>query len=100
MDGSLAALLVSMFALLTFVPIRYPYPTQPGPVNRAMLAIGIPWSIAVFVDLLEPWGSDRSRSLAFATMAFPVLYLGVTWTGLFMRLSRRFGGNKRGQDYK
>jgi phosphatidylcholine synthase len=72
------------FALLTFVPSRYPYPTQPGRVNRWLLLLSVPWAALVLVGLLTPWDDGVPRGVIAASAVYPVLYLGVAW-GMSMR---------------
>lgn len=79
LGGSAAAALILGFAVLTFVPSRYPYPTQPGRVNRWMLALSVPWTGLLLADMLQPWGDNRSRWEAWVSLAYPALYLGVAW---------------------
>lgn len=87
--GRLATGLILLFAALTFVPSRYPYPTQPGRVNRWLLALSVPWAGLMLADLLQPWTADRSRWAAWASLAYPVGYLLVAWGGSLARLARR-----------
>ena len=75
------------FALLTFVPSRYPYPTQPGRVNRWLLLLSVPWAALVLVGLLTPWDDGVPRGVIAASAVYPVLYLGVAW-GMSMRRRR------------
>ena len=85
-DGSLAAALIVLFAILTFVPSRYPYPTQPGRVNRWMLALSLPWTALLLADLLQPWDTGRSRREAWVSLAYPALYLGYSWLASLRRV--------------
>ena len=47
LGGNAAASVILFFAVLTFVPSRYPYPTQPGHVNRLMLVLSVPWAALI-----------------------------------------------------
>jgi phosphatidylcholine synthase len=87
-SGTLAAGLIFVFALLTFVPSRYPYPTQPGRINRWMLILSVPWTMLLLADLLQPWSGERSRWELWASFAYPVLYMGAAWLGSVRRLTR------------
>lgn len=87
-EGTFAAAVILVFAALTFVPSRYPYPTQPGRVNRWMLALSVPWTGLLLADMLQPWGQGRSRWEAWASLAYPALYLGIAWTGSLRRATR------------
>jgi phosphatidylcholine synthase len=81
------ALLVS-FALLTFVPIRYLYPTQRGRLNRFTIILGAVWIIFPLWILLQPAlaipgvhlsGNEFTRGLALFSLFFPVYYLAASW---------------------
>ncbi len=78
-EGDAAAAVVLVLAVLTFVPIRYPYPTQPGRLNRLMLVLALPWGALVLVDLLRPWDADRPRWPVYASAAYPAAYLVAGW---------------------
>jgi phosphatidylcholine synthase len=67
------------FAVLTFVPIRYPYPTQPGRVNRWMVVLSVPWAALVLVGLQIPWDGGLPREVIWVSAVYPALYLGVAW---------------------
>ena len=85
LDGWPAAGLVLGLAVLTFVPSRYPYPTQPGRVNQWMLALSVPWAVLVLADVLRPWEGRPARWQVWASFAYPVLYLVVAWVGSLRR---------------
>lgn len=87
-EGWTTAGIILLFAALTFVPSRYPYPTQPGRVNRLMLLLCVPWTVALVVDLLQPWEGRPGGPLVWATAAYPVLYLGVSWAGSLARAAK------------
>jgi phosphatidylcholine synthase len=62
-DGWPAIAILGTFALLTFVPSRYPYPTQPGRMNRALLVLSVPWAVMVLIGLLQPWDAAWGTSV-------------------------------------
>ena len=78
--GEPAVGMVLVLSLLTFVPSRYPYPTQPGRVNRLMLVLGIPWAVLVLIVLLSTWEEGTPRKMILASVVYPALYLGAAWT--------------------
>lgn len=84
--GEPAVVLILLMALLTFVPSRYPYPTQPGRVNRIMLVLSIPWSVLILVILLIGWDDQLSRILIGVSMLYPAIYLGEAWVMSVRRL--------------
>ena len=91
-EGWAAVGLILVLAALTFVPSRYPYPTQPGRANRWMLALGVPWGLVLLADLLRPWEGRPGGPLVWASFAYPVLYLGLSWAGSVRRGRSRPAG--------
>jgi phosphatidylcholine synthase len=64
---------VALLALLTFVPSRYLYPSQPGRLNRLTIALAAPWTAmiaAVCLGRVEwTWWS----------LYFPAFYMAASW---------------------
>ncbi len=77
--GELAVGLILILALLTFVPSRYPYPTQPGRVNRLMLLLSLPSAVLGLIVLLSKWEHGIPREMVVASASYPAFYLGVAW---------------------
>jgi phosphatidylcholine synthase len=81
-----AGLLVT-FALLTFVPARYLYPTHRGRLNRWANILAIPWCVLVAgiiaylpVQAHASATSDEAlRILTWVSLVYPVLYLTTSW---------------------
>src|SRR5207248_2546924 len=79
--GVLAAL-----SLLTFVPSRYLYPSQPGPLNALSNVLGAVWaglSVAVLWFLpadRPPAVGDPAWWLALASLFYPAFYMIASWT--------------------
>lgn len=81
---TLTIALLTMFAVLTFVPLRYLYPSQPGRLNRWSNYLGLAWGLALVAIL---WGltagvlsSDRLRQLTGWSLVYPGYYLLASWT--------------------
>lgn len=78
---SLAALVV--FSLLTFVPMRYLYPTQPGRLNKLSLLLGVIWGGLLMLILWgarqEPLDGARSQRLVSFSLFYPLYYLLASW---------------------
>jgi phosphatidylcholine synthase len=80
---SLAVVIV--LALLTFVPIRHLYPSQPGFVNRVSMIAGALWAPLVGWLIWKLPGGDVPRlsestvQLALLSLVYPIYYLGVSW---------------------
>lgn len=84
------------FALLTFVPTRYLYPSQRGRLNRVTNCIAAVWTIFLIwilaglpADRLPADGFDsNTRLLALISLFFPVYYLAASWV-VSLRFWRR-----------
>jgi phosphatidylcholine synthase len=77
--------LLLLFAVLTFVPTRYLYPTQRGRLNSITNVLGGAWALLLIVILFRlpasPDGSDSGLpALIVLSLYFPVYYLAVSWT--------------------
>jgi phosphatidylcholine synthase len=89
------ALLVA-FSLLTFVPLRYLYPSQRGRLNRLTNVLAAPW-IVLLVWIIADWTErfdTRIRLLAVLSLFFPVYYLAASWV-VSARLWRRRRATRR-----
>ena len=85
LGGWVSLAVVVVLAILTFVPTRHLYPSQPGRLNRVATLLGIPWTF-LFVWLI--WRLPRdgqsaldatTRCVAWISLLYPVFYLGVSW---------------------
>ena len=88
--GAWAVALILGLSALTFVPSRYPYPTQPGRVNRLMLLLSVPWTLVLAAVLVFEWDEDVRRATVRASVVYPAVYLGTAWV---MSLRRRASGS-------
>ncbi len=74
---------VAGFALLTFVPSRYLYPTQKGRLNRVTNVFGVLWGglLAWVLYRLpsKPPADEATRWLIIGSLVFPLYYLVVSW---------------------
>ena len=77
--GDWAVGLILGLSVLTFVPSRYPYPTQPGRLNRLMLLLSLPWAAVLAAALVVDWSGESFHTLARASLVYPAFYLGVAW---------------------
>jgi phosphatidylcholine synthase len=84
---SVALGLILFFALMTFVPARYLYPTQRGRLNRWTNLLAVPWVVALIALLLRlPEEAVDGRHvdattwwLCLGSTAYPVYYLVISW---------------------
>ena len=85
LPGWASLAIVVVLALLTFVPIRHLYPSQPGLLNRVSMFLGVLWTPLVGWLIWDlPSGgesrvSDRTFYLAVISLIYPIYYLGVSW---------------------
>jgi phosphatidylcholine synthase len=84
LPGWLSVGIVAGFALLTFLPTRYLYPSQQGRLNMLTNVFGGLWALLLAWVLyrLPVDGSDAdeaTRWLIVFSLLFPVYYLVVSW---------------------
>jgi phosphatidylcholine synthase len=68
--------LIVLFVVLTFVPTPYLYATRGGPFAWAINAGSALWFVLLGLVLLGP--SAYARPLAFVSVIYPVMYLGLS----------------------
>jgi phosphatidylcholine synthase len=80
--------LLLLLSLLTFVPSRYLYPTQPGRLNRLTNVAGGIWCVLIVLILWDApldgstgrlLSAEAQRQLVLVSLFFPIYYLGVSW---------------------
>ena len=72
----LSATVIVVFALLTFVPTPYLYPTRGGPFARVMVVGGIIWTVLLLLVLVERGGDPTA--LAIVSLIYPLAYLALS----------------------
>jgi phosphatidylcholine synthase len=76
---------IVLLAILTFVPTRHLYPSQPGRINRLATVLGIPWTVLFFWLIwklpgkTETVSSASTLQWAWISLCYPAFYLGVSW---------------------
>lgn len=85
-SGSIVLAALIAFSVLTFVPLRYPYPNMPGRINRWTNAMAYAWGGIVLAALIGP-ASER-RWLIAVSFLFPIFYLTASWVISFRRRGR------------
>jgi phosphatidylcholine synthase len=80
---------VQVLAVMTFVPSRYLYPSQPGRLTRVDNLLSVGWAALLFYLLFHLPASGRGveteaglgslRSIALASLYYPVFYMGASW---------------------
>jgi phosphatidylcholine synthase len=80
--------LIVTLALLTFVPLRYLYPTQRGRLNQVTNLLGYVWAgfpLWILARLppeypaVSPAAEESVRQLAYLSLFFPIYYLCASW---------------------
>jgi len=100
--GSWTALtIVVVLAILTFVPTRHLYPSQPGSLNRAATVLGLFWAVLlVWIVWDLPRGaasrpSDSVVRLTYLSLFYPIFYLGASWAISLMYWHEQLGGKQK-----
>jgi phosphatidylcholine synthase len=81
----IALAIVVVLSLLTFVPSRYLYPSQPGVLNVLSNVLGVVWAILLALILQQlpmsrmPSGSGPAWNLAIVSLYYPAFYMGTSW---------------------
>ncbi|GIV97717.1 MAG: phosphatidylcholine synthase [Herpetosiphonaceae bacterium] len=73
----ISLLIILSLAALTFVPLKYLYPSQKGPYALLTNVLGIAWAILVVVILL--YRPVEVRTLVLLSLFYPIYYLIVSW---------------------
>ena len=79
----LAAAILVMFAVLTFVRTPYLYATRGGPFARTMNVGAVLWFVLLGVVLFGP--ADDSRTVAIVSLIYPMMYLALSATIMVRR---------------
>lgn len=87
-SGWVALATLMVLSLMTFVPSRYLYPSQPGLLNRVDNLLSIGWAVLLAailwgmpsLDALRAEGGGRTfHSVAMASLFYPAFYMGASW---------------------
>jgi len=80
---------VVVLSLMTFVPSRYLYPSQPGPLNRFSNLLGAAWTgLLVWILVQLPAGTtavpapgvdDITWNLTLLSLFYPAFYMIASW---------------------
>jgi phosphatidylcholine synthase len=97
LPGAAAVGLLLFFAGLTFVPLRYLYPSRRGRLNFVSCVLAVPWAAllayALSVNATHPDDRAHIQQLMIASLYYPVYYLLVSW-----RISLRLWMLRRGKN--
>ena len=89
-----------VLAVLTFVPLRYLYPSQKGLLNRVMLVLVAVWGL-LLCWMLSILPSDRVPSMiedtrlqtvTWISLIVPACYMAVSWAESWRVMRRKAGG--------
>jgi phosphatidylcholine synthase len=93
LPGWVALGIIVAFSLLTFVPSRYLYPSQPGRLNVASNILGAVWACLLLVILWRMFDGDRpqddetTRRVAILSLFYPAFYMIASWVVTLRRWS-------------
>jgi phosphatidylcholine synthase len=85
LPAMLSLAVVIVLSLLTFVPSRYLYPSQPGSLNVLSNVLGVVWAVLLAGVLQQlpsgqaPAPSGPGWNLALVSLYYPAFYMGVSW---------------------
>src|SRR5262249_19480800 len=83
-DWASMAILLTL-SLLTFVPTRYLYPSQPGWINKMTIALALIWCCMIGYVVAQTSGEETPNpfaggfGVALASLFFPAYYMVVSW---------------------
>jgi phosphatidylcholine synthase len=81
--GWLSLALVLVLSVMTFVPSRYLYPTQRGPLSLVTNLLGTIWAGLLCWILARPLPNPVTDpftiELALASLSFPIYYMVASW---------------------
>jgi phosphatidylcholine synthase len=85
MKGTPSLVIVIALAVLTFVPTRHLYPSQPGLLNRVATIAGAVWTpLICWIIWTLPSGNetrvaDSTLRLTIVSLVYPIFYFGASW---------------------
>ena len=68
--------IIVVFSVLTFIPVKYLYPSMPGPLSKLSVLLGVIWSLIVLSIIV---GIVDEFFWTMITLAFPVYYMVASW---------------------
>ncbi|MFO0846094.1 MAG: CDP-alcohol phosphatidyltransferase [Gemmataceae bacterium] len=90
--GWLSVGMIATLSVLTFVPLRYLYPTMKGRLNLWSNVLSAPWAGLIALSLWTLTSNEVvSRNAAFASLYFPLFYFGASWATSVQYLLRARG---------
>jgi phosphatidylcholine synthase len=97
--GSWTALgVVILLAVMTFVPSKHLYPSQPGRLNVIATVLGaiwgimVAWLVAILPAGVDPRQDSSVTRLAVATLFYPAFYMAASWMITLKHWMRRQPG--------
>ncbi|MCI0338150.1 MAG: hypothetical protein L0226_11265, partial [Acidobacteria bacterium] len=75
--------LITLLALLTFVPSFYLYPSRGGPFSKLTNLLCLFWGVALILIVARFF--EDARFLIWTSLAFPIYYFALSWAITFQR---------------
>lgn len=76
-SAELALGTIVLLSVLTFVPAKYLYPSQPGRLNRWTRILGLAWAIVLLLVLMGV--PEHPRIWLLVSLLFPLYYMLASW---------------------
>jgi len=93
LPSMLAGVILTVLALMVFVPIKYLYPSKTPVFKRLNIGLGVVWAVmctGMLIDL-----ENVSPTLVWASLFYPVYYMGLSfylhWRGGVAQPTERGG---------
>jgi phosphatidylcholine synthase len=94
MPAPLAAAIIVVLSVATFIPTRYLYPSRGGPVARVLNIAGVVWIALTTLIVTRPLG-ERTQ-LTLISLIYPVAYLTLSgFVSRWMTKRQRAGPSDR-----
>ncbi len=93
LPGNVALGILVVLGLMTFVPSKYLYPSQPGRLNRWSTILGAVWTAPLLYviwqmgDLRAP-GLNLAKGLLWVSVLYPIYYFAASWIVTFQHWRR------------
>ncbi len=75
---SISSMVIILFSILTFVPIKYFYPSQPSAYRKQMIVLSSLWAVLLFCSLFIRQ-EGLQTTLVLISAIFPAYYLSLSW---------------------
>jgi phosphatidylcholine synthase len=68
--------IIIVFSILTFIPVKYLYPSMPGPLSKISVLLGVIWLLTVLSIIV---GIIDEFLWTMISLVFPLYYMVASW---------------------